>query len=94
MARFYIDTFDQDVRHPDRDGREFENVEAAKHEAVLMLLEIARDRLPNGDACTFQAIVRDENGANLLQASLTLQVTSVVVDSEHHEDPLSDIPDT
>lgn len=83
MPRFYIDTSDQDFFARDEEGQEYEDVEAAKIAAVDVLPDMARDKLPDGDARTFLAIVRDENGRTLLQASLQLQVTSLLPKSEH-----------
>ena len=78
MPRFFIDTSDQDRFVRDETGYEFDDVEAAKAAAVDALPDMARDELPDGDARTFLAIVRGSNGAPLLQASLTLHVTSMV----------------
>ena len=42
---------------------------------------MAREKLPDGDARTFLAIVRGEDGAQLLQANLILKVTSLKPDA-------------
>lgn len=78
MARFFIDTSDQDHFVRDETGWEFEDVEAAKAAAVDALPDMARDVLPDGDARSFLAIVRGADGGALLQASLTLHVTSMI----------------
>ena len=78
MARFFIDTSDQDHFVRDETGYEFEDVEAAKAAAVDALPDMARDQLPDGDARTFMAVVRGADGRSLMQASLTLQITSMV----------------
>ena len=41
---------------------------------------MARDKLPDGESRTFLAVVRGDGGATLLQASLSLLVTSLVPD--------------
>ena len=78
MPRFYIDTSDQDHFVRDETGHEFEDVDAAKAAAVDALPDMARDVLPDGDARTFLAIVRGADGRSLLQASLTLNISSLV----------------
>lgn len=80
MPRFFIDTSDQAlfVRH--EEGRELSDVEAAKAVAVSVLPDMAREVLPDGDARTFLAIVRDESGGMVLQAALNLHVVSLVPD--------------
>lgn len=78
MTRFFIDTSDQDRFVRDEAGLEFEDVEAAKAAAVDALPDMARDELPDGDARTFLAIVRGADGGPLLQACLTLHITSLV----------------
>lgn len=77
MPRFYIDTSDEDQFVQDDTGYEFADVEDAKRAAVDALPDMAREKLPNGDARAFLAIVRGEDGRSLLQASLTLKVTSL-----------------
>lgn len=78
MPRFFIDTSDESVFIQDKDGQDYPDVEAAKNAAVAALPDMARDRLPDGDARNFLAIVRGEDGSMLLQASLTMKVTSLV----------------
>ena len=72
---YFIDTSDPDVFCRDDEGREYENIDAAKAAAVTVLPDIARDELPDGDARTFLAIVRDADGKAILQAGLSLHVT-------------------
>ncbi len=75
MPRFYIDTSDQARFVHDQEGLEFEDVEAAKDAAVDALPDMARDVLPDGDSRTFIAVVRDEKGRTLLQATMSFSVT-------------------
>lgn len=78
MPRFYIDTSDQNRFVRDDTGIECVDLEAAKDQAVNALPDMARDALPDGDMRTFLAVVRDAEGRALLQASLTLSITSLV----------------
>ena len=82
MPRFFIDTSDDESFVLDDTGQELANLAAAKQEAVSALPDMARDILPDGDHRTFLAIVRGEDGRMLLQASLTLAVTSLVPSDE------------
>lgn len=77
MPRFFIDTSDQDLFVHDDVGQDFPDLEAAKEEAVATLPDMARDKLPDGDSRVFLAVVRGEDGRTLIQASLSLQVTSL-----------------
>lgn len=82
MLRFYIDTSDEDDFIKDETGLDLPDLEAAKAAAVDALPDMARDKLPDGDRRMFLAIVRDAEGRPLLQASLSLQVTSLVPTGE------------
>ena len=75
MPRFYIDTSDQERFVRDLDGLEFADVEAAMNAAADALSDMAHDALPGGEARTFLAIVRDEHGRTLVQATMSFGVT-------------------
>lgn len=77
MPRFFIDTFDQRDFVGDDVGTEYVSLDQAKDAAIAALTEMARDELPDGDAPTFPATVRREDGRIAVQATLTLQVTYV-----------------
>ncbi len=72
MPRFFIDTDDGDVRVHDDEGFDLADAEAARREAMTVLPDMARDKLPDGDRRTFVATVRDEAGSVLYSATLTL----------------------
>ena len=72
MPRFFIDTDDGDVHVQDDEGFDLEDVEAARREAMTVLPDMARDKLPDGDRRTFVATVRDHAGSVVYSASLTL----------------------
>lgn len=76
--RFFIDTSDEETFVRDEDGFSFDDAEAAKAAAIDALPDMARECLPDGDARTFLAIVRAEDGKPLFQAALTLHVASLV----------------
>ena len=74
MPRFFIDTSDQHVFIRDDVGMEYEDIEAAKTAAVDALPDMARQELPDGDARAFLAVVRDEHGRTLIQATMNFSV--------------------
>ena len=80
MPRFFIDTSDQQNFVRDETGHQFEDMDAARSAAIAALPDMARDVLPDGDARTFLAIVRDNGGRTLLQASLSLGVVWLTED--------------
>lgn len=76
MPRFFIDTTNGDLFVQDDQGQSFPDLYAAKQAAVAALPDIAREELPDGDDRTFTAVVRGEDGAVLITASLHLSVTA------------------
>ena len=78
MPRFYIDTSDERAFHRDQQVMELPDVQAAKEAAVDALPDMARDVLPDGDHRMFLTIVRGEDGGPILQASLALNVVSLI----------------
>jgi hypothetical protein len=80
LARFYIDTSDEQHFVRDDVGRLYDDVEAARSAAVDALPDMAREKLPDGDHHTFLALVRDEHGHTVMQAILTLSVVWLVAD--------------
>ena len=75
MPVFFIDTSDQDIFVRDLEGHDFADLQAAKTAAVSALPDMARDELPDGDNRIFLAVVRDEEGRNLVQATMSFGVT-------------------
>jgi len=51
-----------------------DGLEAAKHEAMKALPDMARDAMPDGDFREFAVEVRDETGRKLLRLRLILVV--------------------
>ena len=74
MPRFYIDTSDQQRFIRDEQGYDYATLEEAKEAAINALPEMARDALPDDRANAFLVLVRDEQGRNVLQATLSLAV--------------------
>ena len=72
MARFFIDTDDDALVVLDEEGQEFPNVETARNAAQRVLPDMARQKMPDNERRTFAARVRDENGAVVYVATLSL----------------------
>ncbi len=74
VPRFFIDTSDQERFVRDEDGLKFDDAEAAMNAAADGLADMACDALPGGENRTFIAIVRDEHGRTLVQATMSFGV--------------------
>ncbi len=72
MPRYFIDTWDGDAFAHDREGYDLPDAGAARDTAQAALPNMARDRLPDGEARTFCAFVRDETGAVIYRVALSL----------------------
>ncbi|RUV19943.1 MULTISPECIES: hypothetical protein [unclassified Mesorhizobium] len=73
MARFFFDLTANNELYPDPQGTELGSLEAAKYEAAGALLEIAKDRMPNGTFREFSVNVRDDTRNSLFVVKVTLQ---------------------
>ena len=73
MPRFHFDISEDDHFTRDDDGREFEDVNAARREAVETGASIARDYFIAGKVEHVVINVREED-APLLKISITLEV--------------------
>ena len=75
MPLYFFDFNDDDrpASAPDTLGTELPSLEAVPDEAVAVLANIAKDRLPDGSHRVFSASVRNEKGLVIFTASLTLQ---------------------
>lgn len=74
MPLFFFDVTDDgdEPRHPDPIGTEHPSEECIHAEAVDLLANIARDKLPDGMDRTFSVSVRDNEGRVIYKASLAL----------------------
>ncbi len=71
MPKFFVDFQDGEVIHPDEEGSDVAGFEQAMVQTIGMLLQIAKDELPDGEHRNFAATVRDESGVALYRAKLT-----------------------
>lgn len=72
MPRYFIDTTAGSLNARDEEGYDLPDLEAARREAVCALPEIARYSLNRSERKSVVVKVRDESGAVLFQATLTL----------------------
>lgn len=73
MPRFHFDIHENGHLIPDDDGREFDNKNEARREAVLTGASIAHDAFVAGSAHRIVVDVR-EAGAPFLKVSITLEL--------------------
>lgn len=77
MAKFFFDTLVDDTLDFDTVGVDLPDVEAAKSEAKAALTDMARDTPPRGNHMALLMKVRDETGAEIYVASLTIDSSSL-----------------
>ena len=72
MPHFFIDTDDGRFRVEDEEGGVYDDAEAARDAAVAVLPEMALRKLSGCDPREFTVRVRDEAGAMVYTATLSL----------------------
>lgn len=72
MPRYFFDVTDAGILCPDEYGTDLASDEAARDEGISLLPAIAREVLPDGDQHEFCVSVRNEAGAVVYEASLSL----------------------
>ena len=72
MPTYYIDVYDNDEMTGDDDGIELDSLYEARQQAIAILPDLARDKLPDGDRHTFKVVVKCREGRVRYVASLTL----------------------
>jgi len=73
MPRFLFDIDDGERNFRDEEGSVHADVEAARLELISTLAQIAKDVLPDDERRVFRGAVRDEHGAVVYEATLTLR---------------------
>jgi len=74
MPRYFFDIRDGDRNTRDSEGTELADLKAALSEAQETLGDLARDKLPDGNHREFVIGVRDDVGAEVFTATLTLRI--------------------
>jgi hypothetical protein len=72
VPRYFFDTNDDDLFVEDEEGQFLADAEAARRVAQASLPDMAHEKLPDGEERTFSTVVRDEAGAVVYTATLTL----------------------
>lgn len=77
MPRYFFDLSSNGETFPDPEGSELPNLESAEDEAAKTLLEIAREKLPDGTYHEASIQVRDEAGNQLVQIVLKFELSRI-----------------
>ena len=73
MARYFFDITDCKGFHPDDFGDELDNFEEARDQAQVLLPDIARQELPDGEFHMITCDVRDDSGRTVYRGKLTFE---------------------
>jgi hypothetical protein len=73
MPLFFFDVQDGGTTYTDEFGVELDTVDEAAGQALALLPDLARDRVPDGPPHDFAVTVRDAGGAVVHRASLLLR---------------------
>ena len=71
MTRFYFDLEDGNGLVRDEEGTDLPGYDDARYEAVAMLPQIAKDRMPDGEELRFVVTVRQAGQASVYRATLS-----------------------
>jgi hypothetical protein len=72
MPRYYFDVIDTDGTQTDSEGQQFADLQAANVEALIALLDIAREHLIHHVGGSLHIVIRDEHDHVVLRNSLRL----------------------
>lgn len=75
MPRYYFDITKDGQHHRDEVGDACEDFEDARAQAQVMLPDITKEELPDGDLHQIRCDVRDETGRVVYRAEITFQGT-------------------
>ncbi|MDO9415851.1 DUF6894 family protein [Pararhizobium sp.] len=71
MSRYYFDLHNGDGPTRDEEGQDIKSRADISKEVSRILLDVARDEIPEIDRIIFSVTVRDESGRSISVASLT-----------------------
>jgi hypothetical protein len=74
MRRFFFDLTDNGQSFPDTEGTELPGLDVVEDEASMALLEIARDKMPDGPYRELAFRVRDEADTRLFLVKVTYEL--------------------
>lgn len=75
MARYFFDVCDSRGSHRDDVGDELATFEDAREQCQILLPDVAREDLPDGELYAITCDVRDESGRVVYRGKLTYQGT-------------------
>ena len=75
MARYFFDITDGKGLHPDDFGDEFDGFAEARDQAQVLLPDIARQELPDGELHVVTCDIRDDTGHIVYRGKLTFEGT-------------------
>ncbi len=73
MPKYFFETFDGENDSKDDRGIDCESRDEVSYHAVMALIDMMRDELPNGPTREFKVIVRDQAAAAVFEASVVLE---------------------
>jgi hypothetical protein len=74
MTRYFFDFFNGGAESRDSEGTEFDSDDAARDEAVMALVEMAREVLPGSSSRELAFEVRDEDGRRTVRVSIVFDL--------------------
>jgi hypothetical protein len=74
ITRYHFELDDGRRLTSDEEGEDLCGLEAARKEAVVLVSEVSRWTVPDGNSRTIVSTVRNENGKIVLRATLSLKV--------------------
>lgn len=75
MPRYYFDVYNAKILHRDEFGEELRDFEEAREQAQVLLPDIVRDELPDGELHEVACNVRDETDRVVYRGRLTYRGT-------------------
>lgn len=73
MPRYFFDLIDDGRRAPDKFGEDLIDLTEASDQAQVLVVDIARERMPDGQARDYWCEVRDEAGVVIYTAHLSFE---------------------
>lgn len=73
MPRYFFDIVDAKGVQRDEEGQTFPDAEAAGDEALIALLDIAREEMPSRQGASLRIEIRNDKDGSIVRKSLNLQ---------------------
>lgn len=79
MTRYFFDVVEDGVFHPDSEGTELRDAEAARVEATQAMAELAHSAIPGSTSKHLHMTVRRRSGGELFSLDLLFSLTAATV---------------